>query len=69
MRPTRALSGRDPASRMQSRMRCTTQRCQAAPWKTSPSARTRPGWASETTSLTPRTPLDLTALRKASHES
>ena len=48
--PTRRLSCQEPASRMQSRMRWTAQRRHAAPWKTSPSAWTSPGWASETTS-------------------
>ena len=38
---------------MQSRIRCTAHRCQAAPWKTSPTALTRPPWASDTTSSVP----------------
>ena len=67
--PTRRLSCQEPASRMQSRMRWTAQRCHAAPWKTSPSARTSPGWASETTSRTPAAPRERIARRKASHES
>ena len=38
------------------RMRCVTQRCQAAPWKVSAAAALSPSCASETTSLTPSTP-------------
>lgn len=62
-------SCREPASRMRSRIRCAAQRCQAAPWKTSPTALTRPGWASDTTRRTPGTPRDLTPRGNSSHES
>lgn len=54
---------------MQSRMRWTAQRCHAAPWKTSSSARKSPGRASETASRTPAAPRERMASRKASHES
>ena len=67
--PTRRLSCQEPASRMQSRIRCTAHLCQAAPWKTSPNARTRPECASETASSTPETPRARTLLRNAGHES
>ena len=67
--PTRRLSCQEPASRMQSRMRWTAQRCHAAPWKTSAAAATRPACASETTSSTPETPRSRIFLRNASHES
>ena len=53
MRPTRRLSCQELASRMQSRIRCTAHRCQAAPWKTSPMALTRSPWASDTTPCPP----------------
>ena len=69
MRPTRRLSCQEPASRMQSRIRCTAQRCQAAPWKTSPTALTRPPWASDTTSSVPVAPRSRSFRRKPSHDS
>ena len=56
MRPARRPSCREPASRMQSRTRCTAHRCQAAPRKTSPMALTGPPWASDTTSSVPVAP-------------
>ena len=53
---------------MRSRIRWTAQRWHAAPWKTSPRARTRPGRASETTSSAPETPRPRAFLGKASRE-
>ena len=38
------------------RIRCTMQRCHAAPGKTSCIARLRPSWASLVTQMTPSTP-------------
>lgn len=69
MRPTRFLSWRDPASRMQSRIRWTAHLCQEAPWNTSSTALTRPLCASEVTSCTPWTPRPLMRRRNPSHES
>ena len=70
MRETRLDSRREAdAARAQSRIRCTTHLCQAAPWKTSDMARLSPSWASDVASWTPVTPLALTFLRNASHES
>ena len=37
-------------------MKCTRQRCQAAPISTDPIAAFRPAWASEMTSCTPPSP-------------
>ena len=60
----------DPdAALAQSRMRCTTQRCHADPWKTSSTALLRPSCASEVTSWTPVTPRALILLRKPTQES
>ena len=69
MRPTRLLSEREPASRMQSRIRCTAQRCHDAPWNTPSIALTRPLWAPEVTSRTPWTPRSLMPRRNPAHES
>ena len=69
MRDTRLASCLEDAALAQSRIRWTTQRCQAAPWKVSDIARLSPSWASEVTSATPRTPRALTPRRKASQES
>ena len=57
------------ATLARSRVRCTAHLCQATPWKVSSTARLRPSWASEVTSLAPRTPLSLTLPREADHES
>ena len=69
MRATRLLSWRVLASRTQSRVRCTAQRCHAAPWNTSAIALLSPSWASEATSATPSTPRALMVLRDASQGS
>lgn len=66
---TRRPSRRGEASLTQSRVRCTAQCCQAAPWKTSAMALLGPPCASEVTSSTPLTLRALTALRNASQES
>ena len=49
------------------RMRCVTQRCQAAPWNVSAIAFASPSWASETTRRTPSTPRALRPERNAFH--
>lgn len=53
------------AALAQSRMRLTAHLCQEASWKASSTARPGPSWASEVTSLTPRTSRSLTLPRNA----
>ena len=47
------------------RMKCTRQRCQAAPMNTEPIAAFRPVWASEMTSWTPPSPRAFSERRNA----
>lgn len=49
------------------RMRCTMQRCHAAPGKTSSIARLSPSWASDVTQRTPEAPRSRRERRNASH--
>ena len=54
--PAALLCRLDLSSKHTFRYRCTTQRCQAAPWKRSAIAQLGLSWASLVTHLTPETP-------------
>lgn len=70
-RAHRALPPRAPLppSLMQSRIRCTAQRCQAVSQKTSSIALTSPLWVSDATSSVPEARRSRCACKKPGHES